>query len=168
VCQTASRDPAGRVACLNLLKASDTPTEDQKAFLEAQILFWLLGATDGHAKNFSVFLGRGGRFHLTPLYDVLTAQPSLDGHQIQRKQMKLAMSVGESWHYRMDEIKGRHFVQTAEGAGLPGTLAKDVLLEVANSAESALNAVEQQLPSGFPRKIHHAVKKAVTTRLKNI
>ncbi len=50
--------------------------------LKAQILFWLIGATDGHAKNFSVFLGPGGSYRLTPLYDVLTAQPSLDAHQI--------------------------------------------------------------------------------------
>jgi serine/threonine-protein kinase HipA len=108
---------------LNLLKGGDTPAEDQKAFLKSQILFWLIGATDGHAKNFSVFLGRGGRFHMTPFYDVLTAQPSLDNRQIGRKQMKLAMSVGDSRHYKIDDIKGRHFIQTAERAGLPGSLA---------------------------------------------
>ena len=33
-------------------------------FLKAQIVFWLLGATDGHAKNFSVFLLPGGRFRM--------------------------------------------------------------------------------------------------------
>ena len=153
---------------LNLLKASDTPTEDQKAFLKAQVLFWLIGATDGHAKNFSIFLGRGGRFQLTPVYDVLTAQPSLDNRQIERKQMKLAMSVGDSRHYRMDEIKGRHFIQTAERAGLPGWLASDVLAEVAKSVDMAMNTLEKQLPSGFPEEIHVAVKKALRTRLKNI
>ncbi|WFU85618.1 HipA domain-containing protein [Bradyrhizobium sp. CIAT3101] len=35
-----------------------------------------MGATDGHAKNFSIFLAPGGRYHLTPLYDVLTASPA--------------------------------------------------------------------------------------------
>ena len=107
------------VDILNLLKGGDTPAEDQAAFLKSQILFWLIGATDGHAKNFSIFLGAGGRFRLTPFYDVLTAQPSLDNRQIERKQMKLAMFVGESRHYRIEDIKGRHFVQTAERAGLP-------------------------------------------------
>ena len=89
-----SQGGPGIVDGLNLLKASDTPAEDQKAFLKAQVLFWLIGATDGHAKNFSIFLGRGGRFKLTPVYDVLTAQPSLDTRQIERKHLKLAMSVG--------------------------------------------------------------------------
>ncbi len=41
---------------LELLKGSDKPQDDQKQFLKAQMAFWLLGATDGHAKNFSVFL----------------------------------------------------------------------------------------------------------------
>lgn len=153
---------------LKLLNAADAPAEDQKAFLKSQILFWLIGATDGHAKNVSVFLGPGGRFHLTPFYDVLTAQPSLDRRQIERKQMKLAMSVGESRHYRIDEIKGRHFIQTAGRAGLPESLAKDALEEVAKAAESALKRVEKELPSGFPEKVHTSVKAAVIARLQTI
>ena len=36
---------------LELLKASDAPAEDRGIFLKAQILFWLPGATDGHAKK---------------------------------------------------------------------------------------------------------------------
>ena len=41
----------------------------------AQLLFFLLAATDGHAKNFSIRILAGGRFQLTPLYDVLSAWP---------------------------------------------------------------------------------------------
>jgi len=158
----------GMVDGLNLLKGSDTPAEDQKAFLKTQVLFWLIGATDGHAKNFSIFLGPGGRFKLTPVYDVLTAQPSLASRQIERKQLKLAMSVGNSRHYRLDEIKGRHFIQTAEQAGLPGSLASEVLTEVVQTAETAIKAVEKHLPRGFPASIHDSVKAGLTARLKNI
>src|SRR3546814_4950933 len=89
------------VTILKLLGSSDNPLEDQAAFLKAQILFWLIGATDGHAKNFSIFLGPGGSYSLTPFYDVLSAQPSLDAGQVERKQMKLAMSVGDNNHYRI-------------------------------------------------------------------
>ena len=163
-----SQGGPGIVDGLNLLKASDTPAEDQKAFLKAQVLFWLIGATDGHAKNFSIFLGRGGRFKLTPVYDVLTAQPSLDTRQIEQKQLRLAMSVGDSRHYRIDEIKGRHFIQSAERAGLPGSLASEVLSEVSQIAETAINTIEKQLPRGFPKGIHHSVKAGLTTRLKNL
>lgn len=80
---------------LELLKGSDAPSQDLTMFLRASIVFWLIGATDGHAKNFSIFLGPGGRFRLTPLYDVLSAQPSLNAKQIQPKALKLAMSVGK-------------------------------------------------------------------------
>ena len=158
----------GIIEGLNLLKGSDTPTEDQKSFLKAQVLFWLIGATDGHAKNFSIYLGRGGRFRLTPVYDVLTAQPSLVTRQIERKQMKLAMFVGDSRHYRLDEIKGRHFVQTTERAGLPGSLAKEVLEEVAKAADAAITSVETQLPRDFPDYIHSAVKAGLADRIKFI
>jgi serine/threonine-protein kinase HipA len=158
----------GIIDGLNLLKGSDTPTDDQKAFLKAQVLFWLIGATDGHAKNFSIHLGRGGRFKLTPVYDVLTAQPSLVTRQIERKQMKLAMFVGENRHYRLDEIKGRHFVQTTERAGLPGALAKEVLEDVSQTADSAITSVEKQLPKGFPEQIHSAVKDGLAKRIRSI
>jgi serine/threonine-protein kinase HipA len=153
---------------LDLLKGGDTPAEDQKTFLKAQILFWLIGATDGHAKNFSVFLGPGGSFHLTPIYDVLTAQPSLDARQIERKQMKLAMFVGDNRHYRIDGIKGRHFIQAAERAGLPKSIATGALEEVAMAAETAMKTIEKQLPSGFPEQIHISVNSALTSRLHNL
>ena len=128
----------------------------------------MIGATDGHAKNFSVFLGPGGSFRLTPIYDVLTAQPSLDTRQIKRKQMKLAMFVGDSRHYRIDEIRGRHFIQTAERAGLPKSIATDALEEVAKTADTAIKTIEKQLPSGFPEQIHASVNKALASRLRNI
>lgn len=156
------------VDILNLLKASDAPADDQKMFLKAQILFWLLGATDGHAKNFSVFLGPAGRFQMTPLYDVLTAQPSLNGHQIVAQQMKLAMSVGKNRHYTIEYIEPRHFVQTAERAGLPETIAREALGEVVRDAEQAMETVEKQLPPGFPDALHASVRNGFLSRFKKI
>src|SRR5205823_10595312 len=154
----------GMVDILNLLKGGDTPAEDQAAFLKSQILFWLIGATDGHAKNFSIFLGPGGRFRLTPFCDVLTAQPSLDNRQIERKQMKLAMFVADSRHYKIEDIKGRHFIQTAERAGLPRSLADDALQDVAEAADGAMHRIEEQLPTDFPGRIHVSVKAALSSR----
>lgn len=157
----------GMAQLLNLLKGSDTPAEDQATLLKAQLFFWLIGATDGHAKNFSIFLAPGGRYHLTPLYDVLTAQPSLDSGQIQRKQMKLAMSVGTKNHYRIAEVQGRHFVQTGEAAGVPKKLVQDSIDQVAATAETALTKIEGQLPKSFPEAIHNSVKTAVMQRLRS-
>ncbi|WP_247519297.1 MULTISPECIES: HipA domain-containing protein [unclassified Bradyrhizobium] len=153
---------------LDLLKGSDTPGEDQAMLLKAQIFFWLIGATDGHAKNFSIFLAPGGRYHLTPLYDVLTAQPSLDTGQIQRKQMELAMSVGTNNHYRIAEVQGRHFVQTGEAAGVPKKLVQESIEAVAATAEAALVKIENELPMGFPEAIHTSVQTAAMQRLRSL
>jgi len=153
------------VEILNLLKGSDRPAEDQKAFLKAQIIFWLIGATDGHGKNFSIFLGQGGRFILTPFYDVLTAQPFFDAHQIQKKEMKMAMSVGDKNHYRMSDIQGRHFLQTVKKAGLPEYIAKEALEEIADTAEKGMQKLEEKLPSDFPDEIHSSVTNAIKRRL---
>lgn len=153
------------VKALDLLNGSDTPEEDQAIVFKAQILFWLIGATDGHAKNFSIFLGAGGTYRLTPLYDVLTAQPSFDARQIDQRQFRLAMSVGRSRHYRMHEILGRHFVQSGEAAGLPKTLVRSAMGSMADLAEAALRRVERDLPAEFPEAIHNSVKKAVLERV---
>jgi len=158
----------GLVDVLGVLKGSDVPAADQKQVLKAQILFWLLGATDGHAKNFSVFLGPGGTYRLTPLYDMLTAEPSLVARQIEPKHMKLAMSVGANKRYRVGEIVGRHFRQTGEAAGLPENLVEEAIDEMAEAARTALTTVESDLPPDFPAFIHDAVTAAVTARVKSL
>src|SRR6056297_207205 len=155
----------GTVDVLNLLKGSDTPMEDMEAFLKAQLIFWLIGATDGHAKNFSVFLSPGGSYRMTPLYDIVTAQPALNARQIERKQMKMAMSVGKSRHYRFDQIHGRHFVQTAMRAGLSKRRAIDIIEDVAARASEAVDISANTLPQGFQMAIVDAVRKAVMDRL---
>lgn len=157
----------GIVKIMEFLTGSDTPNEDQDRFFKAQLIFWLMGATDGHAKNFSVFLGPDGAFHLTPFYDVLSAQPSLVARQIERKQMKLAMAVGNSRYYRVDQIHGRHFLQTGMKAGMSKARAMALIEEVADNGPAALDRVGQTLPDDFPPAIHDAVSEAITTRLRS-
>jgi serine/threonine-protein kinase HipA len=150
---------------LQLLKASDAANADLATFMRANIVFWLLGATDGHAKNFSIFLGSDGGFRMTPLYDVLSAQPSLDAKQIQRKQFKLAMSVGKSRHYAMDEILPRHFIQTAEIAGVGASLVRAIFKDLAENAEQAIGAAIGELPDGFPEAMTNSIRAAMTHRI---
>lgn len=153
---------------VDLLRASDEPQEDQLAFFKSQIVFWLIGATDGHAKNFSLFLRPAGRFRLTPFYDVLTAQPSLDARQIRRNGFKLAMSVGDSGHYRIHEITGRHFVETAQRARLPRSLVQRAIEEILAAAATAFDRVRPTLPPTFPGAIHDSVQAAATVRARQL
>lgn len=149
---------------ITLLKGSDTPESDIATFLRANMIFWLLGATDGHAKNFSLFLTPGGRFRMTPAYHVLTAQPSLDAGQIQRKAFRLALSVGKNRHYGVNDILTRHFLQTADLAGVGRPLVRSILEDLAGTALQKAAAVVQALPAEFPAQLVDAVMAAIARR----
>ena len=151
-----------------LLKGSDAADEDQKTFFKAQIVFWLLGATDGHAKNFSIRLAPGGRFRLTPLYDIVSTQPSLDVGQITQNQMKLAMAIGTNRHYVVHSVVGRHFLQTAKQCGLRDKMVKEVIDELTAAGPSAFDRTLSPLPSGFPAKIASSITAAAKRRLASL
>ncbi|TJX52285.1 MAG: type II toxin-antitoxin system HipA family toxin, partial [Mesorhizobium sp.] len=147
-----------------LLRGSDTPEEDITVFMRAGVLFWLIGATDGHAKNFSIFLSPGGRFRMTPLYDVLTAQPSFDAGQIPRRKFKLAMSVGTSRHYSVHEIMPRHFMQTADIAGVGTPVIRGIFEDIAGNVEKQAEIVISSLQPGFPEQVVESVRLAIGKR----
>jgi serine/threonine-protein kinase HipA len=153
---------------LELLKGSDDPEGDRRNFMKAQIVFWLIGAIDGHAKNFSIFLSPGGRFRMTPLYDVMSAQPAVDAGQISHNKMKLALAVGNSNHYVVDAILPRHFIQTGEKAGIPAATTQDILFELLARVPTALEASRQDLPAGFPQAIVTAIHNGILRRLRRI
>lgn len=151
---------------LELLKGSDEPEHDQAMFLKAQVVFWLIGATDGHAKNFSIYLSPGGRFRMTPLYDVLSAQPSVDAGQIRRDQMKLAMAVGQSRHYGVETIAPRHFLQTAERAGVATDAVVRIFTEIQSIATKAIDETLAALPTGFPEQVAESIARGIRSRIR--
>lgn len=153
---------------LTLLKGSDDPEYDQKMFMKAMIVFWLMGATDSHAKNFSVFLGPGGRFHMTPLYDVMSAQPYFDTGQITRNKVKLALSVGKRGHYTVNTIVPRHFIETAEESGMPARTVQALLEELLVQTPDAIDIVLKNLPPNFPEEIASSISEGMKHRLGQI
>ncbi len=154
------------VDILTLLQRSDEPLKDQAAFFKSQILFWLVGATDGHGKNFSVFLKPEGRYGLTPFYDVLSAQSAFDKKQIPHNKYKLAMSAGKSRHYRIRDIVGRHFVETGKEAGLGSTIIRAAIEEVIETAAKAPELALTKMPSDFATGIHESIVGAIPARLR--
>jgi len=144
---------------MKLLLVSDESEKDRRNFLKAQILFCLLAAPDGHAKNFSIFLEREGRFHLTPIYDVMSVYPVL-GHgrgRIPPEKLRMAMAVtGTNRHYEWSKITGRHWMETARRTGSEA-LAVSVLDELLASAETVIDTVSARLPAGFPESLAKCV-----------
>ncbi len=109
----------GIASIMNLLRMSSQSDLDQETFFKTQILFWVLEATDGHAKNFSVFLEKGGGFHLTPLYDIMSTAPLTASGVVSPRRIKMAIGLlGKNKHYRFSEIEPRHFLSTAAAVGL--------------------------------------------------
>jgi serine/threonine-protein kinase HipA len=155
----------GIVECLRFLKTSNNPEADQRMFLKAQIIFWLMAATDGHAKNYSVFLEPGERFRMTPLYDVLSAQPNYDAHEMRRRELKLAMAVGNRRNYGIYKIAPRHFGQSAKLAALSPDIANDIFEEVRVRMEDALQETFEAMPKYFPMELADSVASGMRLRL---
>ena len=91
--------------------------QDLETFFKTIMLFDLLYATDGHAKNFSVFLKRAG-VKLTPIYDVTSVYSLIQRKQLVEQKVSMAMKVGNSGDYKLKRIQLRHYQETAKLCGL--------------------------------------------------
>ncbi len=157
----------GMEACLQVLSGAEHFHEDGRNFLCAQLLFWFLAAIDGHAKNFSLFVLPGGRYRMTPLYDVLSAWPLIGNgaNQLQYLKVKLAMAVrGKSAHYKLSEIQPRHWQALAKRSGVDG--AWEAMLGITQRLDAALIEVEKRLPKDFPQELAGAVFNGAREHLK--
>jgi len=143
---------------LRVLDSSTRALEDKRAVVKAQIIFWMLAAVDGHAKNFSLFHERGGTYRLTPLYDVLSAWPvigkgpnHLDWHKA-----RLAMAVrSKNAHWKLAEIKGRHWDAVTRAAGLGS--ANDLLHEIVKQTPAVIETVNRLSPAAFPVSVQDKI-----------
>lgn len=146
-------------AILDKLRGSQEAEADRRRFLKSQIIFWLLGAPDGHAKNFSVSLESEGRFRLTPLYDVMSAWPvtGCGPNLFDRKKLKLAMAVcGKDKHYLIDSIQRRHWNETAKRNAMGPNFEKDIK-KILASVPDVLEKVAAELPPGFSTHVSTSI-----------
>ena len=149
---------------LRVLDASANALADKTAFVKAQMVFWLLAATDGHAKNFSIFLERGGGYRLTPFYDVLSAWPIIGAgaNQLARHKAKLAMALrAKSAHWGLTDIQARHWDGVAKLAGLGD--ARVLCDELSDQLPGVLCTVGSELPPDFPPALAQAIFDGMTT-----
>jgi serine/threonine-protein kinase HipA len=139
----------------NLLQQSVEAERDLRTLMASQVLFWMLRAPDGHAKNFSIHLLPGGRYRLTPLYDVMSAYPVMgDGpNQGSPRDFKLAMAlVGKNRHFETERIQRRHFNSTARRFGY-GETAEPLLQELIARTPAVIDQVLRELPVGFSEEV---------------
>lgn len=152
----------GMAQCLQVLRSSVTAAADVRNFLCAQLAFWLLAATDGHAKNFSLFLLPGGRYRMTPLYDVISAWPIIGAgaNRVAWQEAKLAMAVrSKNAHYQLARIQTRHWEGLAQRSGADGTWqAMQALVARVPAAIAAVQAqITTGLAAGFPQQMTETI-----------
>jgi len=162
-CQATATPPAlkyeneggpGIRKIMELLLGSQRAVEDRRDFMRTQLVFWLLAAIDGHAKNFSLFLLSGGAYQLTPRYDILSAYPML-GHgrgKLAPQKITMAMAVeGKNRHYHWERIKARHWIETAKRCGVADM--NEIVADVVARVPEVLKQMNARVPAGFPAQI---------------
>jgi serine/threonine-protein kinase HipA len=160
----------GWVDIARILQSSVSRDEDMATLMRSQLLFWMLAATDGHAKNFSIRLLPQGRYRLTPLYDVLSAWPIVGAraNQLHPKKLKLAMaSRGKNKHYRIAEVGRRHFNTTAQACGL-GPNMDAIIDEVIAATPLVVEGVGARLPAGFPSEVFESITAGLQAAARNL
>ena len=148
---------------MDVLEGSMTREDDKRAFFQEQVIFWMLCAPDGHAKNFSLFLRPGGRYQLTPLYDVLSAYPVLgEGPgKLSLFKAKMAMAIrSKNAHWKVREILRRHWLAMGERHGVStpdGRGVRFVIDDLADRTPLVIQQVRAQLPNDFPEALAEAI-----------
>jgi len=136
-----------------LLQSRDSKT-DRELFFKSQVLFWLLAAIDGHAKNFSIFIEPMGRFKMTPLYDIMSAYPLLENKSLHEKKIKMAMAlISKNRHYHWYKMQPRHFISTAKHVGFNIKTAKSIFLNMMDSLDDVVQKVQGQIPANFHEQV---------------
>lgn len=114
---------------VQILKHSDKREKDIEHFFQTLVVFYLIGAIDGHAKNFSIIYTPTG-YKLSPIYDVLSIFPAISQKDIKAGKYKLAMSIGNSKHYSVHRIGRHHFLETAKSFNMNANRANHLIDQI--------------------------------------
>jgi serine/threonine-protein kinase HipA len=150
----------GIEAIMEVLSGSQRASTDRRNFFITQMIFWLLAATDGHAKNFSIAHLPGSRYEATPLYDVLSAHPIIGAGagRLAAQKVKLAMAVrGKNVHYLLNQIQRRHWIAQGQRVGFSAADVEAMIDALTALTETVIDEVSSLLPEDFPMDIAAAI-----------
>ncbi|CAB3799698.1 Serine/threonine-protein kinase toxin HipA [Paraburkholderia ultramafica] len=150
----------GIEAIMEVLSGSARAAIDRRNFFTTQMIFWLLAATDGHAKNFSIAHLPGNRYESTPLYDVLSAHPIIGAGagRLPAQKVKLAMALhGKNVHYLLNQIQRRHWIAEGQRVGFSAASVEAMIGELTARTDAVIDEVSSQLPADFPMDVAEAV-----------
>jgi len=127
---------------------SADPEADLQQILAAAAFNWMIGGTDGHAKNYSWFLTTGDQIRMTPLYDLISSLPYYAVHE---DDLTLAMTIGsenrflrvgkEQWHRFADSIGAPEDEVVQYARELADMVPAAIAEVVAEASEGGLDAI---------------------------
>ncbi|MFP4892620.1 type II toxin-antitoxin system HipA family toxin [Paraburkholderia sp. EG304] len=146
-----------------ILQQSVDARQDLETLLASQILFWMLAAPDGHAKNFSIRLLAGGQYRLTPLYDVMSIWPVEGNGPNQWSWYKARLAMGlwsRSKHDAFRDVQRRHFNAMALKCSY-GANAEPLIQRLIEQTPGVIERVSAELPERFPGKVAERIFKGL-------
>lgn len=132
-------------------RVSSDPEVDVDRFLQANMLNWLIGGTDAHAKNYSLLISAADEIRLAPLYDVSSQLPYPE-----LVRQRASMKIGN--HYEIARVGIADWRKVAVTIGVPEDKVLDTLSEVARSLPDHISTTRQQA-------IKDGLAKSVVTKL---
>ena len=130
---------------LALLGKADPTGRSVRSFVLMLFFNYLIGASDAHAKNYSVLLGPDGAVALAPLYDVASILPYENSSRIEAR---AAMGIGGE--NRFGRVGGGAVRRFARQNGLDEALCLDAMGNLADRILLNLDLVRDDvsLPQG--------------------
>lgn len=99
-----------------VLEATADPAGEKDIFIKATLFDLMIGNTDGHAKNFALLHGGGGRIRMAPRYDLLPTR--LDANLTD----ELAFRIGAA--DRLEAITSEDFSVFLQALGIDSAAAR--------------------------------------------
>lgn len=132
---------------LATLQGPNASAPDIERFVRALALMWAIGATDAHAKNYSLLL-LGPSVNLSPIYDLQSSAPYFTGEmrgvrqgQVSIHKAELAMRIGS--HRRFYEVTADDWRALAKNIGRSDQYVLDLVEATVDSISHALATIAE-------------------------
>jgi serine/threonine-protein kinase HipA len=78
------------------------------------------------------------------------------------------MAVGDNRHYRINTIAPRHFLQSAQHAGVGEEIVHSIFGELRETGQKAIARTLDRLPARFPKEVSASIQAGFLRRLELI
>ncbi|MDO5342659.1 MAG: HipA domain-containing protein [Bacteroidia bacterium] len=137
-------------------KHSDSPYLDLANFWEIVVFSFVIGNSDMHLKNFSLFENSDGKYSLTPAYDLISTKLVMPADT-----EELALTLNA----KKRKLTKSDFVVAMENSGLNGKTIQNIFTKITESKESWFSFIDS---SFLPDEMKNSYKKLIVNNFESI